>query len=175
MAIKTNNLRVLNALNTKNESNLYICLCQSTVWNDEANPPNPLVTDKIIDDIIYAKKISIKHLVVQDDPYDAYGIDVQVKGVNWNYVLDAEAFVKFAHYLYLSVTVDFNDISPSNVTFRQIAIIRNPKDVDGNLLTDVEYLGTSIIDQGELLYIDNFVAISRSPDQTDEVSIVLNF
>ena len=106
-AIITNNMRVLNALNCKKEDNLYFAIGRTTPWTDENTPDTPLTSQTEVEELIYIKKISIKHNVIIDDPYDAYAIDVEVNGINYNYVLEAEVFEKYAHFLYLSETIDY--------------------------------------------------------------------
>jgi len=174
-ALFTNAQRILNALSLKQEVNLYIAIGRTTPWTDEENPPTPLVTDLTIDELIYIKKITVKHLVIDDDPYDAYGPDVEVGGYGYSYVADADAFSDSAMSVYLSQSIYFDDIAPTDTTYRQLGILLNPKDADGELLTGVEYLGAAVIDQGEVLYIDNREAVTRDASQSEKVEIILNF
>lgn len=174
-AITTTYLRVLNALNFKNEENLYLAIGRTSAWDSETEPPTPEVSQTEIEELIYIKKISIKKLVILDDPYDLYNIDVEVDGINYNYVLDIEAFDKSANKVYLSTTITYEDSAPTTTNFRQIGILRNPKDSNGDLLTDVEYLASSISDQGQLIYVDNRTVITRDPAQSERFDIILVF
>ena len=174
-SITTTNMRILNALNLKNEDNIYLAVGKTSVWADENDPPTPLVTQTEIEELIYIKKISIKQLVTIDDPYDTYGIDIEIDGINYNYVLDDEAFTKTGNKVYLSVTISYDDIAPTTTSFRQIGLLRNPRDSDDDLLTDVEYLAADVADQGQLLYVDNRTVISRDSDQSERFDIILVF
>lgn len=170
-AVLTVQQRVLNALNTKNESNLYLGIGRTTVWDDENNPDVPSTLSTEITELIYIKKISVKRLVISDssDP------DVTVSGNGYSYVDDADAYDQQAYRLYLSVQVDYDDIAPSDTDFRQIGVLLNPKDSGGSNLTDVEYLAASVSDQGELLYLDNRMVITRDPSQSEKFEIIISF
>jgi hypothetical protein len=174
-ALFTNNQRILNALSLKQENNLYLAIGRTTPWDDEDNPDTPLVTQTEIEELIYIKKINVKHLIIDDDPYDAYGPDVEVGGYGYTFVDDANAFIQTAMGVYFSNTIYFGDIAPTDITYRQVGILLNPKDALGALLTDGEYLAASVADQGELLYVDNRTYITRDASQSEKFEVILNF
>jgi hypothetical protein len=174
-SIFTDKQRVLNALATKQEVNLYLAIGRTSVWADELNPPTPLATDLTLTELIYIKKISVKHMVIDDDPYDVYGPDVQVGGYDYHFVADVDAFNENARSVYFSNTIYYSDIAPINTTFRQTGILLNPEGAGGVLLTAVEYLGANVIDQGEVLYINNHTYVTRDPSQSEKFEIILNF
>jgi hypothetical protein len=174
-AIFSNKQRVLNALSLKQCDNVYLAIGKTSPWADELNPDTPLVTQLSIEELIYIKKINVKHLVIDDDLYDAYGPDVEIGGYGYTYVADVNAYTSLAMSVYFSQTIYYSDIAPTNTTFRQVGILLNPAGAGGVLLTDVEYLAASVIDQGELLFIDNRTYITRDPSQSEKFEIILNF
>lgn len=170
-ALLTNKQRVLNALNTKAQSNLYIGIGRTTAWDDENNPDVPSVTDTEIEELIYIKKIGVKHLVV----LDAVTPDVEVAGNSYRYVSDNDVYDENAYFLYVSASFDYVNVCPTSVTFRQIGLLLDPKDSEGDLLEDEEYLAAAVTDQGKLLYIDNRIAISRDISQSEKFEIIIVF
>jgi hypothetical protein len=174
-ALFTNKQRVLNALSLKQESNLYLAIGRTTPWDNEISPPTPLVTDLVVTELIYIKKIVVKHMIIDDDPYDAYGPDVEVGGYGYMFIDDINAYSSLALGVYLSTTIYYDDIAPIDTTFRQVGVLLNPLDISGNLLTGVEYLAASVISQGEVLYLDNREYITRDPSQSEKFEIILNF
>jgi hypothetical protein len=174
-ALFTNKQRTLNALSLKQETNLYLAIGRTTPWADEENPDTPLATQTSVEELIYIKKINVKHMIIDDDPYDAYGPDVEVGGYGYTFVADADAYTAPSFMVYFSNTIYYSDIAPTDITFRQVGIILNPKDSDGDLLTDVEYLAADVADQGELLYIDNREYVTRDQSQSEKFEIILNF
>jgi len=174
-ALFTTKTRCLNALNFKNEENLYLAIGRTTPWDDENNPPTPSVSDIQVTELIYIKKITVKHLAILDTPYDAYGIDVSVGGYDYNYVADEDAYSLAIPKVYLSTSIFFSDIAPTNTSFRQIGILLNPQDVYGSNLTGIEYLAASVGDQGELLYLENREVITRDPSQSEKFEFILIF
>jgi hypothetical protein len=147
----------------------------TTPWDDEENPPTPLVTDTTVTELIYIKKIIVKHMIIDDDPYDAYGPDVEVGGYGYTFVDDVNAYIQSAIGVYFSNTIYYSDIAPTDTTFRQVGILLNPKDSGGTLLTDVEYLAVDVGDQGEVLYLDNRIYVTRDLSQCEKFEIILNF
>ena len=174
-ALFTNKQRILNALSLKQETCLYLAIGRTTPWADENAPDTPLVTQAEVEELIYVKKINVKHLIIDDDPYDAYGPDVEVGGYGYYFVDDANAFIQSAMGVYFSNTIYFDDIAPTSTTYRQVGILLNPKDAYGALLTDGEYLAADVADQGELLYVSNHTYITRDPSQSESFSLILQF
>lgn len=175
MAIFTTKNRVYTAVNFKASDSLYLAIGRTTPWPDEYNPPTPLVSQTEVDELVYIKKIQVRHMVRLDSPYDAYGVDVEVGDYSYNYLTDAQAFNEDAYRLYLSETIFYDDIAPTNTTFRQIGILLNPTDAYGSVLTGAEYLAASVNDQGELLYINNVQAVTRTPEQSEKFEFILVF
>lgn len=173
-SITTINLRILNAINLKNQENLYFAIGRTTAWDDEENPDTPSTDTKEIDELIYIKKISIKQLVKLDDPYDVYTVSVTVDNVDYNYVAEANAYTEEAHRVYLSSTISYDSIAPTDTSFRQIGILLDPLDSNGDNLTGVEYLAASVANQGQLLYYMNRTLITRDPAEQDKIEIIIN-
>lgn len=174
-AIFTDAMRIANALALKQKDNLYLAIGRVSPWDDEENPDTPLSTQLEVEELIYIKKIVVKHMVIDDDPYDAYSPDVEVGGYGYYFVADADVYTREAFMVYFSNTIYYSDIAPTDTTFRQIGILLNPKDSGGNLLTNIEYLAAEVADQGQLLYIDNREYITRDPSQSEKFEIILNF
>lgn len=178
-SITTINQRVLNAINLKNQDNLYFALGKSTAWDDEETPDTPLTSQTEIEELIYIKKISVKQLVKLADAYpyiyDIYGASVTVNGVDYTYVLEGNAYTEQAYRVYLSANISYEDIAPTDTTFRSIGILLNPLDSEGDELEGSEYLAASVDDQGQLLYVWNFETITRDESQSEKIEIVLVF
>jgi len=174
-ALFTNQQRILNALSLKQETNLYLAIGRTSPWTDENNPDTPLVTQTEVEELIYIKKINVKHMIIDDDAYDAYGPDVEVGGYGYYFVDDANAFIQSAMGVYFANTIYFSDIAPTNTTYRQVGILLNPKDAYGVALTDGEYLAANVADQGELLYVDNRTYVTRDASQSEKFEMILNF
>ena len=173
-SLLTTQTRVHNAIKLVTEPYLYYVIARSSAWPDELNPPAPLVSDIAISEPIYFRRIQIKHLVYVNDPYSGDPIDVEVGGINYTYCLEAAAYTKLAYRVYLSETIDYSSISPSNVTFRNVSIVLNPKDAYGNLLTGLEYLPASVA-YYTLLYENNRTYVTRTPEQTETIQTVIQF
>lgn len=175
-AVFTNKQRVHNLIKLRDEENLYLAIGRTTPWTDEENPDTPLVTQDEVEELIYIKKIMVKHAVVLEDPYDAYSASVTINGINYDYVEDDDVVYDTPILkLYLNTQILFSDIAPTDTTFRQIGILLNPKDSSGELLTNAEYLAASVADQGELLYVSNHKAITRDPSQSEKYDFLLIF
>jgi len=172
-AIFTTNQRILNALSLKNQSYLYLAIGRTTPWDDENNPPSPLVSQDEVEELIYIKKISIKHLVRVATVYETP--DVEVNGIEYKYIDDEDAYTEGSYILFLTESIYYDDIAPTSTTYRQDGILLNPKDIYGDALTGVEYLAASVGDQGELLYVDNHTYISRDPAQSEKLEFILTF
>ena len=172
-AIFTTKERILNALNFKDQSSLYVGIGRTTPWDDENNPPTPVVSQITIEELIYIKKLTIKHLVQEATVYETP--DVQVGGVDYMYILDADAYTEGSSLLYVSATILYSDIAPTSTTFRQAGILLDPEDGSGVVLTSSEYLAAAVGDQGQLLYVDNFEYITRDPVQSEKFEFILTF
>lgn len=170
-SILTYKQRVFNALSVKSENNLYIGIGRTTAWADENNPDSPSTLATEIEELIYIKKVGVKQLVIRNDSSP----DVQVAGYGYSYVLDANAYTELAYRLYLSISIDYDDIAPTTTTFRQIGLLLDPTDSEGKLLTDIEYLVASVNSQGKLLYLNNRVVVSRDTSQSEKIEIVITY
>jgi hypothetical protein len=176
-AIFTTANRVHNLIKLRDESNLFLALGKyQTEWDDSENPPTPLVTQTEVEELIYIKKITVKHAIVDEDPYDAYSASVTINGVDYDYVDDDDTlYDDLVLKLYVSAQISFDDIAPTDTTYRQVGILLNPKDSSGNLLTDGEYLAADVADQGQLIYVGNFIGVTRDDSQQEKFDIIVNF
>jgi hypothetical protein len=171
MATFTTRARTHNALALKLEPNLYIGIGQTTPWGDEAHPDVPVVTQSEINELIFIKKVAVKHLVKLEPTTP----DVEVNGVGYAYVDDADVYTTPELMLYMSVTIEFDDIAPTATTYRQIGLILDPQDAYLADLTNAQYLGADVSDQGQLLWTENIVAVSRDASQREKIELILNY
>jgi len=174
-SITTTKARIHNAIKLCSEPYLYYALSQTSAWPDENNPPTPSVSVSTLTELIYIRRIQVKHLVVVDDPYDGYAIDVEVNGINYNYVLEASAYDRIAYSVYLAETIDYSSIAPTNTTFRTISVLLNPEDAYGTILTGLEYLAASVADVGQIIYTNNRTYLTRAPEQTEMIQTIIRF
>jgi hypothetical protein len=80
------------------------------------------------------------------------------------------------HLLIMGVLEDEGNAIPYYTSFRQVGIIVDPRDNDGELLTGLNYSASAFDrDSGQLLYLENREVIYRTPDQREELKIVLSF
>ena len=169
MAMLTNNARILRAIQLKELPNLYMAIGRTTPWDNEAVPPVVDPDVLTIDELIYIKKITNKQLVLPQS-----GGEIDFDGDNYTAIDVVDAYVERVTKLLMTSSYYYDDIAPTSTTFRQVGILLNPKDSGANLLTGSQYLGASVADQGELIYLDNIVAITRSSEQIEELAVMVD-
>lgn len=92
-----------------------------------------------------------------------------------------------ANYVYMTAT--FGITFPVGVDFRQVSILQNPYEAGGGLATTSEYLdpgptnfgqnnwylGTAFDKIGQVIYLDNRTPVTRVTDQTETISVIIEF
>jgi hypothetical protein len=80
------------------------------------------------------------------------------------------------HLLIMGVLEDEGMAIPYYTSFRQVGLILDPRDNDGVLLTGERYPAASFDrNSGNLIYLENREVIYRTPDQREELKLVLSF
>ena len=83
-----------------------------------------------------------------------------------------------AHCILMSVTLTDaeGDLLPEDISFRQIGIIADPKDNNGNFLSGAQIdMGAINSSSGTLIYLENRTPINRTQGQNETVQIIFSF
>lgn len=82
------------------------------------------------------------------------------------------------------VRIKIDDVNmPVGFSYRQVAVVANPRSTDGGLLTDTVGLmgdyatdGDDVVkESGDTIYLENRTPIPRETDQQEEIKIVIRF
>jgi hypothetical protein len=93
---------------------------------------------------------------------------------------DADAiFSAKCHHGLIHVRLETSDGFPDNDDFRQIGLLRNPElQLDGSAAKSAVYPNAAdslATDTGQLIYLENRRAITRAPDQIEDLKLVVEF
>jgi len=93
---------------------------------------------------------------------------------------DADAiFTAKCHHGLIHIRLETSDGFPDNDDFRQIGLLRNPElDGGGTKAQSAVYPDATAAlaeDTGQLIYLENRRAITRAPDQIEDLKLVVEF
>lgn len=176
-AIITSKHRTWRALKLKQESSLYLGIGKTSNWTAEPTPDTPLVSDTEITELQYIKKLVTKIVVKQDSTNGT----LEVGGLLYKIVDDADVWTEEAMSLYLATTIDYSSAASTSISYRQIGVLLDPE-YSGGVCTAGEYQGPGtylgldeVTDQGQLMYLDNREVITRTDEQSEKIEIIISF
>jgi len=174
VAIETLNSHVMAAKSFKNDlPNLWYVMARPTPWDDEEIPPAENMETTALDTPIGYKKFEQAQLIVPLNNVSGttpLGNEIIYKGQQWQIVPDSEAFEKGARWVYLTVTIQLDDLPYS--MFRQIGVIKglqpNPSFIQYDSLAP-----NQVDDAGVLLAYDNRLSQRYTSDVKIQEDIVI--
>lgn len=171
MAIITESSRTKRTIDFA-EKNLYFAFGRTTAWDSEFSPPYPQVTDTEVEELIFLSKVQeVKYITPSQTTSD-----IKFKDTDWtiqSYTEFADLYAAGVKYLYLSTLLTYDDYELTQ--FRQIGLLEDPLDLTPAICTASQYDDSEISDQGVLHYMDNRVVTNRQVNQTEKISIILEF
>ena len=165
MAIETLSSHVMAAISFKQDlPNLWYVMARPKPWDDEEIPPAEHMETTSLDEPIGFKRFEKAQLVVPVENVEGttpLGNEIVYKGRQWQLVPDSEAMEKGARWVYLTVSIEPEDLPYS--MFRQIGVIKglkpNPSFISRNALAP-----NQVDDTGVLLAYDNRLSQRYSSD-----------
>ena len=171
MAITTMLGHVNRAKDFFNKESIYFALGRSSAWEDEMNPPNEDAGAVALDEVIGYKRYMVKHIVRPVKEEET--ADIKYKNENWKIISSDEALNEGARWVYLDTTIEYDEIPLG--FYRQVGLFTGVVVNEGvpegkyNLTVD------DVADEGTLEVIDNRQASNRQADQTEKISLILEF
>jgi len=161
--------RVLRALQFKTYNELWGAIGRTTVWDNEASPPDDPVDETTIEEPI----VYVKAALVTLSKTVSTGADITINGQGYAYVDDADAYDEDARFLIVDVMFDpVVELVYGN--FRQIGIFANLTPTTGHESDDF-LIPANVSDEGVLVYIHNDTVTTMAVDRQEEVKIALEF
>jgi hypothetical protein len=168
MAISTVYGHVSRALEFFHRDDLYFAVGRTTVWADESVPPAPDVNLQEIEEVIAFKKVMEKKIVVPD----AEG-SIFYMGDYYREVTEPNAETEKARWIYVSTTLIGNEVPLSS--FRQVGLYSNLVKEGSVPSNQLVLLPADVDDTGLLEIVDNRRVTHRQDDQSEKLSLVIEF
>jgi len=141
-----------------------------TEWDEPDNPPIPDAGITELEELGFIKKITADEVkFVKPDPNG----EIEFRNTKWTEILPSEIYTEGGRYLLFTVRLEYDDVPL--LTYRQVGILEEPKDLNGDVCTNDIYLPDELSSQGFLHYVDNRTAITRDSSQYEEINIILEF
>ena len=171
-AFVTNRLRVLNALNLVNSSNVFVGLGGSQPWEDDQFPPIPDGSElALLDPIIYRKATEVAF--AKPDPNGV----IEYSGARFSITQDPDVAIS-DEYSWVFVRAEiYKGEAPVGVEFRQVGVFVDCEattDEDGYSYPDtVEGAPNLMMDSGDMIVIDNRRPVTRHDDQIESIEVII--
>lgn len=169
MAITTLKGHVSRAIDFYKKDSIYFLLGRSTAWDDEETPPVPQPTDEITEKLAY-KVVDSKFLVIPSDKES----DITYNGSYWTIVPQKDAYTKGAKWVYISSEINFNDFKDVS-QYRQLGVCTNVVKKTDVASGKSNLLPSELSDTGILEILDNRKVINRQLDQSEKISVIIEF
>jgi len=167
MAISTVYGHVSRALEFYKQPELFFAIGRTTEWSDESIPPAPDVNTAEVEEVFAFKKVLEKKIVVPDPNGSIFYINSYYREVS---AADAEA--EKARWVFVSTTLAGNEVPLQS--FRQVGLYSNLKATTGNE-SKIILMPNEVDDTGLLEVVDNRRVTHRQVDQTEKLSLVIEF
>lgn len=161
--------RVLRALDFKTNNELWGAIGRTTVWTNEALPPDDPLDATAIDEPIVYVQAGITTLA----KISSGSGDVSVNGQYYTYVDDVNAYTEDARFLITIFSVNPMLGHPYG-NFRQIGVYANLTPTTGHE-SDTFLAPENVSDDGVLVYVHNDIVTTMAADREEEVKIALEF
>jgi hypothetical protein len=168
MAISTVYGHVSRALEFFKHDDLFFGIGRTTAWTDEQVPPAPDVNIQEVEEIVAFKKVIEKKMVVPD----AQGT-IFYMGEQYREVTAAQAEAEKSRWVYVSTTLIGNEVPLAS--FRQLGLYSGLKVKDTAPAGKIALLPADIEDTGLLEIIDNRRVTHRQEDQSEKLSLIVEF
>jgi hypothetical protein len=167
MAISTVYGHVSRALQFHSLDAVWFCIGRTTVWTNEAAPPAPDVNQQEVEEVVAFKKWMEKKIVVPDA-----GGAIFYMGQNYREVTTGNAESEKARWVYVSTTLVGAEISLAS--FRQVGLYTGLTAKTGFTSKNI-LIPSEVQDTGLLEVIDNRRVTHRQADQSEKLSLVVEF
>ena len=161
--------RILRALQFKQANELWGAIGRTTVWDNEADPPDDPIDSTVIEETIGYVSAGITGLakIVESNE------DVIINGQKYAYVNDVDAYDEDARYLIIIINIIPSQGHPYG-NFRQIGVYAGLTPTTGHE-GDTFLFPSDVSDPGKLVYIHNDIVTTMSPIREEEIKIALEF
>jgi len=168
MAISTVYGHVSRALDFYAKDDLYFCIGRTTAWDEENIPPAPDVNIQDVEEAIAFKKVLEKKIVVPDPAGSIFYMGDMYREVSAE---DAED--EKARWVYVSTTLTGDEVPL--VSFRQVGLYSGLV-VDSSVPAGkLSLLPEEVEDTGLLEVVDNRRVTHRQDDQSEKLSLIIEF
>lgn len=169
MALVTLDGHVARAIRFMRQDDLYIAIGRTTEWEDESNPEIPDIHDSI-QDVVAAKKVETKILVVQDDEEGTIRyLDHMYRPVSLS-----EAYEEGARWVYCYTALEYSEV-PVGISYRTIALVSGLQRAEGVPEAKYALYGEEIVDVGITEIIDNIQPVYRRANKKEKIGIIAEF
>jgi hypothetical protein len=172
MAIITNNSRTRRTEDFFSK-NLYFGFGKTSPWTDENLPDQPLTSTNLITELAFISKITeIKYI----KPSLNDNADINFKNTHWDIVTPVDSqtiYNENVSNLFIKTVLNYDTYEL--ISFRQVGLLENPKDLNNNFCTNERYDDSELTNQGILHYLDNRIVTNRQVNQLESISIILEF
>lgn len=171
MAITTMLGHVNRAKDFFNKESIYFALGRSSAWDDEMSPPNEDAGAVALDEVIGYKRYMVKHIVrpVKDNEQ----ADIRYKNEDWKIISEESALDESARWVYLDTTIEYDEIPLG--FYRQVGLFTGLQVAEDVPEGKYSLTTSEVSDEGTLEVIDNRQPSNRQADQTEKISLILEF
>lgn len=168
MAITTLKGHVSRAKDFYDKSSIYFVLGRTeTPWGDPDVPVDPKPEDEVTEILGY-KKVLSKFLIKPDESGE-----IIYRGNKWKIVPPDNAMREGARWVYISAIVNDSDLPYK--TFRQVGVATSLKPKDNVDAGATSLVPDQVEDAGILEVLDNRKPVARDVDQSEKLSIIIEF
>lgn len=171
MAITTMLGHVNRAKDFYNKESMYFALGRSSAWEDEMSPPNEDAGAVALDEVIGYKRYMVKQIV--RPVKDGETADIKYKNEDWKVISEEDALDEGARWVYLDTTIEYDEIPLG--FYRQVGLFTGLKVASDVPEGKYNLTVSEVEDEGILEVIDNRQPSNRQADQTEKISLILEF
>lgn len=171
MAITTMLGHVNRARDFYSRSSLYFAIGKTSAWSDEMSPPNEDSSATTLEGVIGYKRYMTKHIVRPAESGETP--DIKYKNEDWVIVNPDNALDESARWVYLDTTILYDEI-PTGF-YRQVGVFSDLTPETSVPEGKYNLTPSEVAEEGVLEVIDNRQPSNRQIDQTEKISLILEF
>lgn len=172
MAVTTIGAHVNRALDFFNKPDTYFAIGKTSAWSgDDMNPPNPDTGSKSLNEVIGYKKVESVFMV--RPVLEGETGDINYRDESWKIVPVENALAQDARWVYIKSVIRYDELPLG--FYRQVGVYTGLKRKSGISSNKYNLLPSEVENAGVLEVIDNRQPSNRQIDQTETLSLVLEF
>lgn len=171
MATTTTRGHVNRALDFFGRSSIYFGIGRPEAWTNDSSPPNEDIDATALDTVIGYKRALTKYIIRPVEAGET--ADIQYRTGDWKVVTPEDAIAEGARWIYLDTTIEYDELPLG--AYRQVGLFTGLVPADGVPEGRFNLLPEDVADAGMLEVIDNRLPSTRQADQTEKLSLILEF